>query len=110
VEGNPAIVTNSDAKNDNDRNNQKSPKETTEEAKVKAQQFLPIDVPSAKLGSGEEDKRFADVATQLQKYVDAHQLGGKVQIVINERGIVIRLLTDKMLFESGKAELRTQEA
>ncbi len=42
----------------------------------------------------------------LAKYVEQHHLGGKVKISSDERGEVITLLSDGVLFKSGQAHLQ----
>jgi chemotaxis protein MotB len=46
------------------------------------------------------------VRAELERYAVAHHLTPKIQTSIDERGLVIRLLTDDLLFNSGRAELR----
>lgn len=43
---------------------------------------------------------------ELNRYARAHHLEGKLRTSIDERGLVIRLLTDDLLFDSGQAVLR----
>ena len=54
-------------------------------------------------------KRLSEVYKELQKYIDKKGLKSKVMVVYNERGVVITLLTDKMLFESGQSDLLPDE-
>ena len=99
VNGSPSIVQNGQTKENQQNDN----------GKAQAQAVADWDIPNHKLKSGEEDKRFWDLKVAVSKIVKDEKLDGKVQIIINERGIVIRILTDKMLFESGSADLRNQE-
>jgi chemotaxis protein MotB len=67
------------------------------------------DVPSKALAATEEQKRLASVYRILKEYIAKKGLKASVGVVLNERGVVITLLTDKMLFDSGKADLRPGE-
>ena len=42
----------------------------------------------------------------MQSYAAAHGFSGLIKTSIDQRGLVIRLLTDKVLFDSGHAELK----
>lgn len=46
-----------------------------------------------------------DVIDKLQKFVQKENLGKSVRLRIDERGLVISLVTDKVLFAKGQAEL-----
>jgi len=100
VNGRPSIVQSGQTKNNDQNDDGKSSRES---------QFIPMDVPSPNLKKGEDDRRLDDLTALLKKVVADHKLDGKVQVIVNERGIIIRLLTDKMLFESGKADMRSDE-
>ena len=45
-------------------------------------------------------------STRLDKWTASHGLKKKVETTIDERGLVVRVLTDKLLFDSGKAVLK----
>jgi chemotaxis protein MotB len=47
------------------------------------------------------------VKGELERYVAANKLTGRIRTSIDERGLVIRLLTDDLLFDSGEAKLRS---
>ena len=49
---------------------------------------------------------YGEAMKNLRRYVRRHHLDGKVTVVSNERGVVISLVSDDMLFERGQAELR----
>jgi chemotaxis protein MotB len=53
-----------------------------------------------------EQEEFKKVKTELDNYVKQHGLASKVQTEITRRGLVIRLLTDKVLFDSGEATIK----
>jgi chemotaxis protein MotB len=53
-----------------------------------------------------EQEEFKRVKAALDKYVKENKLTKKVETQITRRGLVIRLLTDKVLFDSGDATLK----
>jgi chemotaxis protein MotB len=55
---------------------------------------------------GDED--LAKIQKQIEAYIQKKQLESKVQTKIDKRGLVITLLTDKALYDSGSAELRPE--
>jgi chemotaxis protein MotB len=52
----------------------------------------------------EENKSMQETAQELEEYIDTHNLGGSVQVRVEERGLVISILTDNMLFPIGSSE------
>jgi chemotaxis protein MotB len=64
---------------------------------------------SAAAAAHEHDE-FAHIKAQIDSFTRRHGLQSKVQTSISQRGLVIRLLTDKVLFGSGMAELKPQAA
>jgi chemotaxis protein MotB len=55
-----------------------------------------------------EQDEFNRIKREVDAYARKHGLTDKVQTTITQRGLVIRLLTDKVLFDSGMAELKPQ--
>jgi chemotaxis protein MotB len=55
-----------------------------------------------------EQDSFNRIKEKVDQYAKTHGLKSKVQTTITQRGLVIRLLTDKVLFDSGQAELKPQ--
>ncbi len=55
----------------------------------------------------QEQAGFERLKREVEAYAHQHGLSSDVQAVIEPRGLVIRLLTDKLLFASGKATLST---
>jgi chemotaxis protein MotB len=53
----------------------------------------------------QEQANFERLKQEVEAYAHQHGLSSYVQAVIEPRGLVIRLLTDKLLFASGKATL-----
>src|SRR3954469_12517245 len=55
-----------------------------------------------------EQEDFKRLKRQIDQYARQKGLQNQVQTVVAERGLVIRLLTDKVLFDSGQAELKPE--
>jgi chemotaxis protein MotB len=53
-----------------------------------------------------EQDKFVALKRRLDAYARAHGFGNRVQTVIQRRGLVVRVLTDKLLFNSGQATLQ----
>jgi chemotaxis protein MotB len=59
----------------------------------------------AQAAAQQEQQSFEHLKQEIEAYAHKHGLSSYVQAVIEPRGLVIRLLTDKLLFASGKATL-----
>jgi chemotaxis protein MotB len=57
-------------------------------------------------GSAQEQAGFTHLKQLLDAYAQSHGFGKQVQTVINRRGLAVRVLTDKLLFNSGQANLQ----
>jgi chemotaxis protein MotB len=55
---------------------------------------------------GTEDEQFKQVKRNLDQYAAQHGLKNKLETEITRRGLVIRLLTDGVLFDSGQAKIK----
>ena len=55
-----------------------------------------------------EAQNLQSIADRIRKYAKDHGLQNQVSAQVDERGVVIRLLTDKILFDSGSADLKSQ--
>ena len=53
-----------------------------------------------------EQKDFKALKARVDAYVDKHGLQSKVTTIVTKDGLVIRLLTDKLLFSSGSATVQ----
>jgi chemotaxis protein MotB len=53
-----------------------------------------------------EQQNFKALQKRLNDYAKAHGFSAQVQTVIERRGLVVRVLTDKLLFDSGQATLQ----
>ena len=57
-------------------------------------------------GSAQEQAGFEHLKQMLDAYAKAHGFGKEVATVINRRGLAVRVLTDKLIFDSGQATLQ----
>jgi chemotaxis protein MotB len=55
---------------------------------------------------GTEDEQFKKVKRDLDEYAEQNGLKNKLETEITRRGLVIRLLTDGVLFDSGEAKIK----
>jgi chemotaxis protein MotB len=53
-----------------------------------------------------EQDDFARIKRELDSYAEGHGLKTKIETTITQRGLVVRLLTDDVLFDSGRAVLK----
>jgi chemotaxis protein MotB len=60
------------------------------------------------LAARREDDEFQRIKQQIEQYARAHGLGRQVEAVVARRGLIVRLLTDRVLFDSGRADLKTE--
>jgi chemotaxis protein MotB len=56
--------------------------------------------------AGKENQEFEQLKQQLDAYAKTHGLASKLETQITRRGLVIRLLTDNVLFDSGQARIK----
>ncbi len=62
----------------------------------------------APVGSAQaEQQNLEKLARQIQNYAKQHGLASKIGATVDERGVIIRLLTDKVLFDPGSSDLKT---
>ncbi|HTP23486.1 MAG TPA: OmpA family protein [Solirubrobacteraceae bacterium] len=54
-----------------------------------------------------EQDTFQKLKAQMDAYAKAHGFGNKVQTIVERRGLVVRVLTDNLLFDSGSATLQS---
>jgi chemotaxis protein MotB len=59
-------------------------------------------------GAQQEANVFAHIKRELDAYAAAHGFASRVKTTIDARGLVIRVLTDDLLFPSGQATLDTR--
>ena len=55
----------------------------------------------------QEQSSLRHVQQQVEQYARAHGLASSIRTTIDQRGLVIRLLTDKVLFDSGQAVVKS---
>jgi chemotaxis protein MotB len=58
-------------------------------------------------GAQQEQQSFKKLQQEMNAYAKSHGFGDEVQTVINRQGLVVRVLTDKLLFDSGSATLQS---
>jgi chemotaxis protein MotB len=56
----------------------------------------------------QDSENLKHIQQQVERYAQQHGFANEVHTTINERGLVVRLLTDKVLFSSGSAVLQPQ--
>ena len=62
---------------------------------------------TAPVGSAQaESQSLQRLAQQIQSYARQHGLQKKIGASVDERGVIIRLLTDKVLFDAGSADIK----
>jgi chemotaxis protein MotB len=66
----------------------------------------PAQKAAAKQRAAAEESNLEQIRARIESYARLHGFSGLLQTSIDERGLVIRLLTDKVLFDSGHAELK----
>lgn len=62
---------------------------------------------AATAGAQQEQQSFLKLKAQLDAYAKAHGFSTQVQTVISRQGLVVHVLTDKLLFDSGSAQLQS---
>jgi chemotaxis protein MotB len=62
----------------------------------------------ASAAAAQQANVFAQIKRELDAYAKSHGFGSKVQTSIEARGLVIRVLTDDLLFASGQANLSSR--
>jgi chemotaxis protein MotB len=68
--------------------------------------FVPSGAP-APVGSAQaETQNLQRLAQQIQRYAERHGLQSQIAASVDERGVIIRLLTDKVLFNAGSADIK----
>jgi chemotaxis protein MotB len=55
-----------------------------------------------------DTENLRQVEREIRRYAQTHGLGGVLRTSIDERGLVVRVLTDKLLFGTGSATLRPE--
>ncbi|HEX5146692.1 MAG TPA: flagellar motor protein MotB [Conexibacter sp.] len=62
----------------------------------------------ASLAARREEDELQQLKRQLDAYAAAHGFKAQVQTVVTQRGLVVRVLTDNVLFDSGQADIKSQ--
>lgn len=63
---------------------------------------------AAALAARIEDNEFRRIKAQIDAYARTHGLRDQVEAVVARRGLIVRLLTDQVLFDSGFADLKSE--
>ncbi|MEA2156271.1 MAG: chemotaxis protein MotB [Solirubrobacteraceae bacterium] len=61
--------------------------------------------PSSSNAAAHEEEDFRELKRKIDAYAQEHGLQNKLETTVAHRGLVIRLLTDRVLFASGRAQL-----
>ena len=62
----------------------------------------------AALAARREEEELQQLKRQLDAFAAAHGFKAQVETVVTQRGLVVRLLTDNVLFDSGLADIKPQ--
>jgi chemotaxis protein MotB len=82
---------------------------STGSANATAQSMTSADLQAAlnsMSASVSEQDTFEKLKEEMDAYAKAHGFGNKVQTIIERRGLVVRVLTDNLLYDSGSATLQ----
>jgi chemotaxis protein MotB len=77
-------------------------------AQAASQQPLPDTVSSAASSPTVEQNEFLRLKRELDAYARQHGFSASIETMVTARGLVIRLLTDKVLFDSGSAVVKPE--
>jgi chemotaxis protein MotB len=69
----------------------------------------PIEAASARTlnaAAKREEQSLEQLRREIQNYAKKHGFASQIRTTINQRGLVIRLLTDNILFDSGQADIK----
>src|SRR3954452_7080035 len=92
--------------------NIKTPSASPKESSLQPFVGSPKDTSISKNKSGAkgnaEEKAFEKLKKQLDTVASKQGLSGKIKVTVTDQGLLIRLLTDKLLFDSGSATPRPQ--
>jgi chemotaxis protein MotB len=61
---------------------------------------------NAKASEAKDNKEFARIKAQIDAYARKHGLSNQLKTTIARRGLVVRLLTDRVVFDPGQADLK----
>jgi chemotaxis protein MotB len=67
----------------------------------------PAQKAAARKQAAEEQSNLEQIQAQVESYARLHGFSGLIKTSIDQRGLVIRLLTDNVLFDSGHGELKS---
>jgi chemotaxis protein MotB len=67
-----------------------------------------VEKQQAQQAAQQQEKNFQHLKKQIDQYAHSHGLSRQIETTVARRGLVIRLLTDRVLFDSGQATLKAQ--
>ncbi len=73
-----------------------------------SQQPVPATVSSSSSSATVEQDEFLRLKRELDAYARRHGFSASIETMVTSRGLVIRLLTDKVLFDSGSAVIKSE--
>jgi chemotaxis protein MotB len=74
------------------------------------QELAKVESQAAKNAAKHEDEEFRALKQKIDAYAREHQLTKQLETRIARRGLVVRMLTDRVLFDSGSATLNPSAA
>jgi chemotaxis protein MotB len=74
--------------------------------KVKSTTGAAAAAPAKQTAAEREEESFRQLKAQVDQYASEHGLKSSLQTTVARRGLVIRLLTDRVVFASGQAQLQ----
>jgi chemotaxis protein MotB len=91
--------------------NIKTPSAAPKESSLQPYVGSPTDTSQSRAATANgraEEERFKELKSKIDSVAAKDGLSGKIKTTITDQGLLIRLLTDKLLFESGSATPRPQ--
>jgi chemotaxis protein MotB len=74
--------------------------------RLQVERIAAITSPAEALRQQAEQDEFRRLKRQIDRYAQDHGLAATLQTEITRRGLVIRLLTDRIVFDSGQADIK----
>jgi chemotaxis protein MotB len=91
--------------------NIKTPSAAPKESSLQPYVGSPVDTSQSKAATANgkaEEEQFKKLKSQIDSVAAKQGLSGKIKATVTDEGLLIRLLTDKLLFDSGSATPRPQ--
>ena len=84
------------------------PPTETQQTSQAQMQIQPITNPIEHAAAQQEVQNLRRLQAQIESYAQRHGFSGELRTSIDERGLVIRLLTDEVLFDTGQAVVKAR--